>query len=97
MDFDFKTYTQSSEYLDKDRIENNKPVAGKLTKVSYFLLYNFGRAIIKSISYILIFLFISFLKAMTSGSRSRNKYTSSKYKKVVKEGFFWDSIEYHER
>ncbi len=97
MDFDFKTYTQSSEYLNKDRIENNKPVAGKLTKVSYFLLYNFGRAVIRSITCILIFLFTSFLKAMISSSVSRSKYPSRKYKKIVKEGLFWDSTEYHER
>ena len=25
------------------------------------------------------------------------KYPSSKYKKVVKEGIFWDTTEYHER
>ncbi len=27
----------------------------------------------------------------------KEKYPSEKYRKVVKEGLFWDSIEYHER
>ncbi len=97
MDFYFKTYTQSSEYLDKDRIENNKPVAGKLTKVIYFLFYNSRLAIIRFFIWIFVSMLIAFILACKNDRSNSRKYPSGKYKRVVKEGFFWDSTEYHER
>lgn len=32
-----------------------------------------------------------------SGYKRREKYPSDRYRKVVKEGIFFDTIEYHER
>ena len=37
------------------------------------------------------------LRSAINASREANKYPSKQYKKVIKEGILWDSIEYHER
>lgn len=43
-------------------------------------------------------LFLFALVAMVAGSKSESsKYPSSRYRKVVKKGLIWDSVEYHER
>ena len=43
------------------------------------------------------FLIIIALKGFESRMSRYNKYPSDKYRKVVKEGLFWDTTEYHER
>ncbi len=55
--------------------------------------------VIKFIYFIMIMIFIGFLifmiKCMVNDSKPYR--TSSKYKKVIKEGVFFDTIEYHEQ
>lgn len=47
---------------------------------------------------ILLFMFFGTIMLIVSKYRgTEEKYPSSRYKKVIKKGFFWDSIEYHER
>lgn len=96
MDFDFKTYSKSSETLNNIRTKNGKENASKFTKLVYFLFYNFKTAVVR----FLIWLFVYTLVAMIAGVRNNRsndrKYPSGKYKKVIKEGFFYDSTEYHE-
>ena len=46
----------------------------------------------------LIIVMIAFMVASVLCKNSRpSKYPRDKYRKVVKEGIFWDSIEWHER
>lgn len=40
---------------------------------------------------------IAVMQMSSESSRERSYYPSDKYKKVVKEGILWDSIEWHER
>lgn len=48
-------------------------------------------------SNIVMFIALCFLRSIITQSKESHKYPSDKYRKVVKEGLFWDSIEYHER
>ncbi len=48
------------------------------------------------ISLLLLLGALAFLFSSSSSSNNSHK-SSRKYKKVVKEGLFWDSVEYHER
>lgn len=49
-------------------------------------------------SFIVLFYFIIMVIMMVySFKNNKKKYPSDKYKKVIKKGIFWDSVEYHER
>lgn len=62
----------------------------KLSKWQTYPMYIF------SLLFWCIFLFTIII--MVSSIKNKNeKYPSDKYKKVIKKGIFWDSIEYHER
>lgn len=57
--------------------------------------------VIKFLYFIFTMLFIGFFvvfaKAVSANADRYNRFPPSKYKKVIKEGIFFDSIEYHER
>ena len=83
----FKEFCQCNDYW---RLKiNKKPRNKKWVKIIY---YPFA-LIILTFLFISLFIIIGSIK---SGSAKSYRH-SGKYKKVIKEGILWDSIEYHER
>lgn len=48
------------------------------------------------LSFLAMGLFLATILGMSSSSE-RREYSPSRYRKVVKEGILWDSVEWHER
>ncbi len=91
----YPTYRSYCMFLYKIQGKNNKRLMTTFEKV---VKYIFGLILITGFWLSLGFI-ILIVKLCASGpqySQSR-KYPSSQYRRVVKEGIFFDSIEYHER
>ncbi len=86
----FPTYNEFRTFNNKWRQHFNKERQHKFVIAFYYPFAILG----------LCFLYAIFFWAVESvkGSSSKNNYRrSSKYKKVIKEGLFFDTVEYHER
>ena len=83
------TYLELKEFLNKRRLKKNKKPLKK-----WICIFYYGLAIIG----IGLFMFMILLMAVILKSSSRKSYRKSdNYRKVIKEGIFYDSVEYHER
>lgn len=70
---------------DELRIGRNKTPNPFILKIIYFgMVWGFA------------FMVVGFLKAIVDKSKENERH-SKKYRKVIKEGILWDSVEYHER
>ncbi len=77
-----------------------------MTRIMDFFLPKqipYGRKILHVLLFPLLMMFFGFvIMAIKSVLSSHNnsparKYPADKYRRVIKEGVFWDSTEYHER
>ncbi len=86
----FPTYKEFSRFNDCYRLKiNKKPRNPKWLKVIYYPFALIGLGLL----YLCFFWLIAMVK-----SSSRTSYRSSgKYRKVIKEGILFDTVEYHER
>ena len=80
----FRCFSQLSDEWREVRKKKPNPKWKKVLLYPFFLIVCI---------FIMIFLVLTF-----NAIRSRPSYrTSGKYKKVIKEGLLWDSVEYHEK
>lgn len=80
-----KDYSEIMDYLFKEGRPKASKIIVKILLFPIFLLFS-GMILIAISSA------INNIK-----NSSKVKYPSDKYKRVIKEGLFWDNIEYHER
>lgn len=79
------THQEFCEFINHFRKEKTE-----LPKWKSYPLYVF--------SFIFCFFFIiSVVLIVIVARNNKEKYPSDKYRKVIKKGMFWDSVEYHER
>jgi hypothetical protein len=64
--------------------------------IPFYFIYAIA-SLLLTIFYIGLAAMFLLLIASAGGSSSRKRYPKDKYRKVVKEGLFYDSCEYHER
>ena len=72
---------------------NSKTKLSKSRKIMTYIMYPFAWMFFLT----LILTLVIFVGGLLTKARERRKYPSEKYRKVVKEGILWDSVEYHER
>ena len=83
----FPTYKEFSRFNDWCRLKvNKKPRNPKWIKVIYY-----------PFALVLYAMIYSVIMGMIKGPSRPSYKTSDKYRKVIKQGILWDSIEYHER
>ena len=86
----FPTYKDFSRFNDWYRLKVSKKHRNpKWLKVIYYPLALIG--------VFLFHLFVAWVLALIMDSTRKAYRTSGEYRKVIKEGLFWDSIEYHQR
>lgn len=64
----------------------DRPKESKIKRVFLYVLTS-----------ILHFMFLMVVISFSNHVKSNNKYPKSRYRKVIKEGIFFDTYEYHER
>ena len=88
------TYSEFSKFNDGWMVKyRNKPKNKKWFKIVCYPFALIGWSII-------LILFYSFISMVVNSSRNASRYnyrTDNKYKKVIKEGILFDTVEYHER
>ncbi len=85
----YPKYSEFKKFHNDSRIRRKKDEAPACRTIAYYILAVIG------ISIFIAGLSLFFLRA--GGRSSRRNYPSGKYRKVVKEGLLWDSVEWHER
>ncbi len=83
------------KFSDFKEFSNSRQKKRKKAPINkYLLLFYYPFALL-----FMFILCISFYMVLLSvkNQKSYSYRNSDKYRKVIKEGFFWDSIEYHQR
>ncbi len=81
----------------KDLYTDVKTQNSDLPKVAIWIIFA-GKLFVYGIGFLFMLIILAGLRnAVNSANRETRKYPSSRYRKVVKEGLFWDSTEYQER
>lgn len=90
MDKLFPSYKKFSRYNDWYRLKiNKKPRNPKWLKVTYYPFALIGLCLLYGAFFWLI--------VMVRSSNRTSYRTSDKYRKVIKEGILFDTVEYHEK